>query len=121
MAKFSTLNALSLAILAIIFTSLLATVSTVEAASKPPASKSPAFTVFAKTNLGGKSKLVTGYGCINHNLGTVGSVKYSSGPVAQIRFYAGKNCSGTVTHQMDTSTVKRMGGPYKSYSVKVTK
>ncbi|KAF9997468.1 hypothetical protein BGZ79_008839 [Entomortierella chlamydospora] len=133
MARFSTLNSLSLALIALIFTSLIATLS-VEATPIPnPAlaaasstttkakTSKPSFTVFAQTNLGGKSKAESGYGCHNHNLGTVGSVKYKSGPVAQINFYEGKNCTGKITHQMDTSTVKRMGGPYKSNSVKVFK
>ena len=122
----------TLALLAIILASLLASF-TVEAAPlstppKPtstssvlPKSKVPSFTVFAQTNLGGKSKLVKNYGCSNHNLGTVGSVKYAAGPIAQIKFYEGKGCTGKVTHQMDTSTVKSMGGPYKSNSVMVSK
>ncbi|KAF9350845.1 hypothetical protein BGX26_011024 [Mortierella sp. AD094] len=146
MARFSTLNSLSLALIALIFASLIATLS-VEAtpipnpalAAAPPATpkpttpkpttpkpttpkpnpKVPSFTVFALSNLKGKSKVESKFGCHDHNLGTVGSVQYKSGPVAQIKFYGGKNCSGAVTHQMDTSTVKKMGGPYKSNSVRV--
>ncbi|KAF8930954.1 hypothetical protein EDD21DRAFT_380217 [Dissophora ornata] len=127
MAKF---NSSSLALLAILLASLLAAF-TVEAAAikttapaapkSTPKSKVPSFTVYAKSGLAGNSKLVKNYGCSNHNLGTVGSVKYAGGPIAQITFFAGKNCTGKVTHQMDTSTIKSMGGPYKSNSVKVFK
>ncbi|KAI1320819.1 hypothetical protein EDD11_009776 [Mortierella claussenii] len=130
----------SLALIALIFVALLAIVQAAPAA--PPSSKkptpsapaptpkptskpkptpkaTPAFTVFAKSGLAGKSKVVSGLGCHDHNLSTVGSVQYKSGPTAQIKFYELKGCKGKVTHQMDTSTVKFMGGPYKSNSVNV--
>ncbi|KAG0317850.1 hypothetical protein BGZ99_006077 [Dissophora globulifera] len=113
MTKFTSF---SFAVLAVVLASILATVS-----AAPAKSKVPAFTVFQKNNFGGKSKAVSGYGCFNHNLKTVSSVKYGSGPDATTHFYEKANCTGKVSHQMDTSTFASMGGPYKSLSVKVSK
>ncbi|KAF9201102.1 hypothetical protein BGZ49_008681 [Haplosporangium sp. Z 27] len=129
MARFSTLNSFSLALLALVFAAFIATIS-VEAnpipnpalaAAPKPSSKKITFTVFAGSKLSGKSKLISNSGCHNHNLGTIGSVRHGTGPYVQIEFYEGKNCSGKINHAMDTSTVKSMGGPYKSNSVKVAK
>ncbi|KAF9091727.1 hypothetical protein BGX27_001971 [Mortierella sp. AM989] len=133
MAKISTLSSFSLALLALVFASLIATLSieaspipnsALAAAPKAPKlkpKKVPSFTVFAKSGLVGKSRVIAGYGCKNHNLVTIGSVRYKSGPLGNTMFFEGKNCTGKVTHQMDTSTVKSMGGPYKSKSVRVYK
>ncbi|KAF9431498.1 hypothetical protein BGZ76_000230 [Entomortierella beljakovae] len=116
------ISSFTLALFALIIVSLIAVFTTDAAPApvKPPKTKAPpTFTVFSLSKLKGKSKVVSGLGCHNHNLGTIGSVKYGSGPLAGTKFFQGKNCSGKVNHQMDTSTVKSMGGPYKSNSVLV--
>ncbi|KAF9985733.1 hypothetical protein BGZ75_002569 [Mortierella antarctica] len=134
MAKF---NSFSLAIFAILLASLFA-FSTVAAAPAPvpsaapsaapkpapkPAPKTSAFSVYSLSGLKGKSKKLTAAkaGCLNHSLKTIGSVKYGSGPIVNLQFYSGKNCTGSITHAMSSETVKQMGGPYKSNSVKVSK
>ncbi|KAF9277060.1 hypothetical protein BGZ68_009569 [Mortierella alpina] len=91
---------------------------------KPVPKKTSVFSVYSLAGLKGKSKKLTvvkAGGCLDHNLKTIGSVKYGSGPIVQLQFYSGKNCTGTITHAMSSETVKQMGGPYKSNSVKVSK
>ncbi|KAF9586757.1 hypothetical protein BGW38_000008 [Lunasporangiospora selenospora] len=114
----------------ILFTSTLgdaapapkAPVPTVPKAPKPPKKdKVPAFTSYSLSDLKGKAAVVSQYGCHELAIGEVGSVKYKSGPRANIVFYSDKKCKGKPTHQMTTDTVKQMGGPYKTQSVRVTK
>ncbi|KAF9959786.1 hypothetical protein BGZ70_008753 [Mortierella alpina] len=146
MAKF---NSFSLAIFAILLASLFA-VSTVEAAPapapstslapvpsttpkpvpkptkpapKPKPAKPAAFSIYSLPGLKGKVEKVIKpkEGCLNHKLKTVGSVKKGFGPTFNLQFYSGKNCKGNITHAMSSETVKQMGGPYKSSSVRITK
>ncbi|KAF9953170.1 hypothetical protein BGZ72_005621 [Mortierella alpina] len=88
-----------------------------------PKPKTSVFSLYPLAGLKGKGKKLTSVkaGCLNHNLKTIGSVKYGSGPIVQLQFYSGKNCKGNITHAMSSETVKEMGGPYKSNSVKVAK
>ncbi|KAG0098607.1 hypothetical protein BGZ93_010961 [Podila epicladia] len=116
MAKFSTLLAF------IATTTFLLSSATTSVEAVPFADpKIPAFSVYPLSNLAGKSKFLSKYGCHNHGLKTIGSVHYHSGPQAQLTFYSGKNCKGTASHAMPSVTVKQMGGPYKSQSVMVAK
>ncbi|KAF9311607.1 hypothetical protein BG000_008825 [Podila horticola] len=116
MAKFSTLLAF------IATATLLLSSSTTSVEAVPLAgSKIPAFSVYSLSNLAGNSTLISKYGCHNHGLKTIGSVHYQSGPKAQLTFYTGKNCKGKASHAMSSDTVKQMGGPYPSQSVKVAK
>jgi hypothetical protein len=81
----------------------------------------PVFSIYPQDNEKGTPKLVSKYGCHNHGLKAVASVHYRSGPHAQIKFYADKDCKGKVTHSMPINTYKQMGGPYMSQSVLVFK
>ncbi|KAF9427567.1 hypothetical protein BGZ94_004655 [Podila epigama] len=81
----------------------------------------PAFSVYPEADNLGRSKFLSKYGCQNHGLTAVGSVHYHSGPKAKLTFYSGKKCTGKVTHVMTSATVKRMGGPYASQSVLISK
>ncbi|KAF9971074.1 hypothetical protein BGZ73_006017 [Actinomortierella ambigua] len=89
----------------------------------PPASKKPSATLFSANGWKGKSAQVTKYGCLELASlgGAVSSVRYRGGPKATIKFFTGKKCKGTVVHEMDTSSIKAMGGPYKTRSVLVSK
>ncbi|KAF9153684.1 hypothetical protein BG015_002894 [Linnemannia schmuckeri] len=122
MAPFSSLNAITLALLALILA--IATTTTVQSAPTPtPVAdpKVPVFSIYSKDNEKGTSASVSKYGCHNHGLKAVASVHYRSGPHAQLKFYSGKDCKGKVTHSMPINTYKQMGGPYKSQSVLVFK
>ncbi|KAF9568837.1 hypothetical protein EC968_002858 [Mortierella alpina] len=90
---------------------------------KPNPKKTSVFSVYSLAGLKGKGKKLTAVkaGCLNHDLKTIGSVKYHSGPIVNLQFYSGKNCSGNITHAMSSETVKQMGGPYNSNSVKISK
>ncbi|KAG0247542.1 hypothetical protein BG011_001322 [Mortierella polycephala] len=116
MANFSSLHSLSLVFIALIFASLFAT-STIDAAPATKQPKAPVFTVYSKSNLAGKSETLSKYGCQELNIGTVGSVKYQSGPTVNLKFYELKGCKGKITHQMPSMTYKQMGGPFKTQSV----
>ncbi|KAF9279225.1 hypothetical protein BGZ74_002905 [Mortierella antarctica] len=116
MAKFSSLLAF-IATATLLLSSATTSVDAVPVAN----AKLPAFSVYSLSNLAGKSKLISKYGCQNHGLKTIGSVHYESGPEAQLTFYTDKNCKGTASHAMPSMTVKQMGGPYKSQSVMVAK
>ncbi|KAF9907054.1 hypothetical protein EC991_011358 [Linnemannia zychae] len=138
MASFSSLNSFTLALIAFLLASILATSTLIDAAPAAPAPapakpspakpapakpdpKIPVFSIFPKNNEKGTSKKVTGFGCHNHGLKAVASVHYISGPHSQIKFYSGKDCKGKVTHSMPINTYKSMGGPYQSQSVIVSK
>ncbi|KAG0295020.1 hypothetical protein BGZ96_012683 [Linnemannia gamsii] len=118
MATFSTLNTITLALLALILALATTSVQSAPVAADP---KVPVFSIFPMNNEKGTSKVVSKFGCHNHGLTAVASVHYLSGPHAQIKFYADKNCKGKVTHSMPINTYKQMGGPYKSQSVLVFK
>ncbi|KAF9541096.1 hypothetical protein EC957_003423 [Mortierella hygrophila] len=117
MASFSSLNTITLALLALILV-----IATVQSAPTPVADpKVPVFSIFSKNNEKGAKATVSKYGCHNHGLKAVAGVHYRSGPHAQIKFYSGKDCKGKVTHSMPINTYKSMGGPYNSQSVLVFK
>ncbi|KAG0267328.1 hypothetical protein DFQ27_008888 [Actinomortierella ambigua] len=87
-----------------------------------PSSKLPSATLYGANNWKGKSAQVTKFGCLDlSTLKAVSSVRYGGGPKADIKFFSGPNCKGTVVHEMDTSSIKAMGGPYKTLSVLVSK
>ncbi|KAF9297748.1 hypothetical protein BKA57DRAFT_436795 [Linnemannia elongata] len=123
MATFSSLNTITLALLAIILA--IATVQSAPTPAPSPAPvadpKVPVFSIFSKDNEKGATATVSKFGCHNHGLKAVAGVHYRSGPHAQIKFYTGKDCKGKVTHSMPINTYKSMGGPYKSQSVLVFK
>ncbi|KAF9090789.1 hypothetical protein BGX29_005354 [Mortierella sp. GBA35] len=115
MATFSSFHSVIMALLAFFLASIL-----VEAA--PVANPEvPTFSIYAESNLKGGAKSISKYGCFNHGLKSVGSVKYQSGPKAQLKFYKGKDCKGKITHSMPDNTYKFMGGPYQTHSVLVYK
>ncbi|KAG0049559.1 hypothetical protein BGZ83_005598 [Gryganskiella cystojenkinii] len=123
MTNFSSFLTLAIAALFVVISSTTEAIPVGSPAKAPaPKPKTPTFAVYAKSNFKGSSKVLTSYSkCVNHGLKTIGSVHYTSGPKAQLKFYQNKDCKGAVTHEMSSDTWGQMGGPYPSLSVSVSK